>query len=128
MAVLPPLASTSRAREEAVSEWMMSGDRRLTSDGTADLGELIATYRYDGQNRRISRTIEGDPDVTYHDFYNAFLTPCSRHPPGETSRLTSWRSCQSEKMSLKRFLTPCPVRSCQSEKMSLKRFLAPCPV
>jgi hypothetical protein len=31
-------------------------------------GDLIASYEYDGQNYRVSKTVEGDPDVT-RDYY-----------------------------------------------------------
>ena len=33
-------------------------------------GDLVATHRYDGLNRRIQKTVEGDPDVTYDYYYN----------------------------------------------------------
>jgi len=38
------------------------------ADGEADAGELIVTTAYDGLGRRIAKTVEGDPDVTY-DYY-----------------------------------------------------------
>jgi RHS repeat-associated protein len=40
------------------------------NDTIDDPGELVATYSYDGQNRRIRKVVEGDPDVTYDYYYN----------------------------------------------------------
>jgi hypothetical protein len=31
---------------------------------------LIASYRYDGQHKRIQKVVEGEPDVTYDYYYN----------------------------------------------------------
>ena len=40
------------------------------ADGDPDAGELLATYEYDGQRRRIVETIEGSPDVARDSYYS----------------------------------------------------------
>ena len=41
------------------------------ADDEGEAGDLIATYRYDGLNHRIQKTVEGTPDVTFDYYYNA---------------------------------------------------------
>ena len=40
------------------------------ADDDGEPGDLVATYRYDGLNRRIQKVVEGSPDVTYDYYYN----------------------------------------------------------
>ncbi|MGB6917060.1 MAG: RHS repeat-associated core domain-containing protein, partial [Phycisphaerae bacterium] len=48
-----------------------------------DAGELLATYEYDGQKRRIVETIEGEPDVTRDSYYSDAWQVIEVHEGGD---------------------------------------------
>ncbi|MBI5722613.1 MAG: hypothetical protein HZA50_01545 [Planctomycetes bacterium] len=50
--------------------WNRLAETRADSSGSP--GDLIATYRYDGNNLRIRRIIEGDPSVAYDMYYDGY--------------------------------------------------------
>jgi len=59
---------------DANSQWYKyDAWNRLTrvGQGTSSPGTLVATYSYDGQNRRIRKVVEaGETDITYDYYYN----------------------------------------------------------